>query len=619
MLRSSCILAWSPLLLLAMACGDTAAGEVDTDGDPASSTGSSEPSGGPGGGGVSGSVGTDPGMEDSGGSGDTEGGGSTGVPETCDGVAIDAGEACDGADLGSETCASQGFTGGTLACSDACTFDTSGCFSCTPVGFEDEPVAWSLPDYGPGTNSVGWFEEGFDRYSDGLNWSLRDLDGDGTADLVVHDRDQYVTQGPETGGLGRTAWRIHANAGDGFNADGDAWSLPDYGPALNSAGWFEEGYDRYSDGLNWSLLSLTGAGPDLVVHERDPYVTEGPETSGLGRTAWRVHANTTDGFDEGGTVWSLPDYGPSTSSAGWFEEGFDRYSDGLNWSLLDIDGDGRGDLVVQGRDQYVTEGPSTDGLGRSAWRVHIGGEDGFAEEGLVWSLPDYGLPGTSGTGWFREGFDRYSDGLNWSLADVTGDGRPDLLVHDRDEYVSEGPSTDGLGRTAWRVHENNGEGFDSDGVVWSLPDYGPGTSAAGWFEEGSDRYSDGLNWTLRDVTGDGAADLIVHDRDPYVTEGPSTNGLGRTAWRVHASTGDGFDGDGQAWSLPDYGPGSSRGGWFEEGFDRYSDGLNWSLTNVSERDMGNIVVYLRDQYVTEGPQVDGLGRDAWQVHATRCE
>ncbi len=37
------------------------------------------------------------------------------------------GEACDGADLGGATCASQGFTSGALACSSACGFDTSAC------------------------------------------------------------------------------------------------------------------------------------------------------------------------------------------------------------------------------------------------------------------------------------------------------------------------------------------------------------------------------------------------------------------------------------------------------------------------------------------------------------
>ncbi|TXD41156.1 hypothetical protein FRC96_04870, partial [Lujinxingia vulgaris] len=36
-------------------------------------------------------------------------------------------ESCDGADLGGETCVSQGFDGGTLGCNTSCGFDTSAC------------------------------------------------------------------------------------------------------------------------------------------------------------------------------------------------------------------------------------------------------------------------------------------------------------------------------------------------------------------------------------------------------------------------------------------------------------------------------------------------------------
>ena len=46
-----------------------------------------------------------------------------------DGMA-DPGEACDGDDLAGETCETQGFDGGTLACDDRCELDVSGCYGC---------------------------------------------------------------------------------------------------------------------------------------------------------------------------------------------------------------------------------------------------------------------------------------------------------------------------------------------------------------------------------------------------------------------------------------------------------------------------------------------------------
>jgi cysteine-rich repeat protein len=39
-------------------------------------------------------------------------------------------EVCDGAQLGGQTCASQGFLSGTLTCTAGCTLDTSGCTNC---------------------------------------------------------------------------------------------------------------------------------------------------------------------------------------------------------------------------------------------------------------------------------------------------------------------------------------------------------------------------------------------------------------------------------------------------------------------------------------------------------
>lgn len=55
---------------------------------------------------------------------DTEAGGQCG-----DGV-LDPGEACDGSDIGSESCTSQGFASGALSCTDTCELDTTSCSPC---------------------------------------------------------------------------------------------------------------------------------------------------------------------------------------------------------------------------------------------------------------------------------------------------------------------------------------------------------------------------------------------------------------------------------------------------------------------------------------------------------
>lgn len=51
-------------------------------------------------------------------------------PPNCGDGVLDPDEACDGAELGRQTCADLGFLGGTLACTAGCALDTSACLSC---------------------------------------------------------------------------------------------------------------------------------------------------------------------------------------------------------------------------------------------------------------------------------------------------------------------------------------------------------------------------------------------------------------------------------------------------------------------------------------------------------
>ncbi|MCP3961399.1 MAG: hypothetical protein GY719_26430 [bacterium] len=58
---------------------------------------------------------------------------SCGVSQTCGNNVIEGNEACDGTDLGGQSCGDFGCSGGALACNGSCTgFDTSGCTGCSP-------------------------------------------------------------------------------------------------------------------------------------------------------------------------------------------------------------------------------------------------------------------------------------------------------------------------------------------------------------------------------------------------------------------------------------------------------------------------------------------------------
>jgi len=55
-----------------------------------------------------------------------------GVEPVCGNNTIEPGEACDGTDLGSADCVSEGYLGGTLACGVTCQLDETACFHCEP-------------------------------------------------------------------------------------------------------------------------------------------------------------------------------------------------------------------------------------------------------------------------------------------------------------------------------------------------------------------------------------------------------------------------------------------------------------------------------------------------------
>lgn len=111
-------------------------GGAGGDGGTGGSGGGAGGSGGIGGSGGDGSAGGSGGG--AGGSGGEGGSGGSSGPVCGDGVA-EGDEACDGDDRPS-SCIDLGFDGGTVGCTDACTYDTSDCFhleDCTTVGDED--------------------------------------------------------------------------------------------------------------------------------------------------------------------------------------------------------------------------------------------------------------------------------------------------------------------------------------------------------------------------------------------------------------------------------------------------------------------------------------------------
>ena len=430
---------------------------------------------------------------------------------------------------------------------------------CTTLGF-GSAATFSLPS-GFATDE---FDALTDTSGDDPTWALADLDGDGMSDIVVTE---WTSSG--IAGLGTSKWLVYANSGSGF-ASASTFSLP--------SGFDTDEFDALTDTSGadptWALLDVDGD------HLSDLVVTEWASSgiAGLGTSKWLVYPNTGTGFGAA-TTFSLP--------SGFGTNELDAITDtsGANptWGLLDLDGDGLVDLVVN---EWASSGIA--GLGTSKWLVYPNSGTGFG------SASSFTMPSGFGSLEFDALTDTSGTNPTWALADLEGDGLVDLVVS---EWTSSGIA--GLGTTKWLTYTNSGSGFGS-ASTFSLPS-GFDTDE---FDALSDNNGDDPTWALLDLAGDGRADLIVSE---WVSTGIA--GLGTTEWLVYANDGTGFGAAATA-SLPS--------GFDTDEFDAISDNNGddptWGLLDLNGSGAVDLVV---NEWASSG--IRGLGTTSWLLYSNSCD
>lgn len=292
-------------------------------------------------------------------------------------------------------------------------------------------------------------------------------------------------------------------------------------------------------GYVWSRSDLDGDGvEDLVVH----FDTCGSDAT-LGDSHWSVAL--AGGDPEALVSWALPaafasgSYAPNALNGASGTRTFG--SCGYVWSLNDVTGDGRPDLVLP----YDTCGDAVN-VGGLTWEVFENTGAGFADAATLWTLPPVfsaspypsvalnSLGGTRTSG---------ACGYVWTTTDMDGDARPDLVL------PSDSCGGTGVGTDAWTVYPNTGAGFAATATPYALPAYDAAIYPDTPFNNtaGTRTCLDGVtsfSWALSDLNGDARPDLVV----PFDTCGADT-GVGTSSWRVYLNGLAGF-GDALAFTLP---------------------------------------------------------------------
>jgi hypothetical protein len=311
--------------------------------------------------------------------------------------------------------------------------------------------------------------------------------------------------------------------------------------------------------IDYALLNLTAdPRPDLVVYS-DDCDTE------VGTARWDVYPAGLTGFAAAPSSFALP--APRCGVA------FDHLSlvnYPVDYALLDLAADGRSDLVVHSDDCDAE-------VGTARWDVYPTGPEGFAPTPLSFALP---APRCD------VAFDHLSlvnYPVDYDLLDLTGDGRPDLVVHS-DDCDAE------IGTARWDVYTAGPDGFAPTPLPFALPAPRCGVS----FERLS-LVNYPIDYALLDLTADRRPDLVVYSDDCDVQ-------VGTKQWDYYPATATGFAPQPAAVALP-----TPR---CETAFDdlaSVNDAVHYALIDTTVDCRPDLVVY------TDACDTD-IGEARWDVY-----
>lgn len=391
------------------------------------------------------------------------------------------------------------------------------------------------------------------------SWALMDMDGDSRPDLVVTAQLQGGEVTCFSPGLNQY-WHVFLNNGTNFSSTPIHWSLPNGGRITNSniygfdnlSGFASSSHNSGSQ--TWVLTDVNGDNkPDLVITAQ---LQAGEVTcfSPGNNQYWKVYLNTGTGFSSSVINWELPNGG---KISGGITYGFNASASiasssdntgSQTWSLADMDGDTKPDLVVAAQLQGGNVTCFSPGPGQY-WKVYKNTGTGFNTSPVNWNLPNGGkLSGGTTYGYnSMAGVAAPSDNTGsqtWALTDINGDAKPDLVITAQLQGGSVTCFSPGNNQY-WKVFSNNGNGFEASAINWNLPSGGKISGGITYgFDNISGTASSGDNtgsqtWALVEMDGHSEPELVVFAQlqaGEVTCFSPGNNQY----WKVYANTNNAF-------------------------------------------------------------------------------
>ncbi len=366
----------------------------------------------------------------------------------------------------------------------------------------------------------------------------------------------------------------------------DAWNVPlgyPYHISTAHAG---------NNSTQWNTVDITGDGKVDLIETSDYSTGTFIQYGASGAPYWKVYTGNGSGFSTNAVNWATPvggQYSVVNGNYGFLNTNGQSNMESISqsWQMIDMNNDHLPDLVVTGAYNATAGWPVQFNAGSTPyWKVYMNTGTSFSTSPVNWSTPTGGAYSSAGT---ALGFYVITGSCNatgncqyWDLKDMNGDAMPDLVITAQYNTSLSAHMQFGAGSSPYfKVHLNNGSGFNTTPVIWSTPiggRYLSNTNSVGYvYTYGIYSVCDSSqSWAIADANGDQKPDLVVTGHYNVSTNMAEQYGNGvNPHWRVYLNNGSGFDAVPQIWPTP-------VGGWYatngqQMGYNfPQSFGYNWN-------------------------------------------
>lgn len=236
---------------------------------------------------------------------------------------------------------------------------------------------------------------------------------------------------------------------------------------------------------------------------------------------WKVYLGTGSGFNSAATTWNIPNFESNSAD-------LDNLA-GVGHSLVDMDGDGKVDLVDAQQNGTSSVWGYTGA--QRYWKVYLNTGSGFSSAATTWNIPNFHNNSAD--------LDAVG-GATHAVVDMNNDGLVDLIDGQQTGTTSVWGYTGA--QRYWKVYLGTGTGFNSTAIDWNIPNFHNNSADLDAIASGSH--------SIMDMNGDGFIDIV----DAQQTGTASVWGYtgAQRYWKVYLGDGTGFSSSATTWNIPNF-------------------------------------------------------------------